>query len=892
MSDRRSPLDFYEPTDTAALPRSTWTPPKPTSSFWDTAKASFRTALDEQRLPQENRLDGAYQPIVDDLVRQGLPRDRLYKSFRGMGGQASPVGTQIDYDAVWRGVAAARAQNAKAYPGLPATREAFEEQTLGRHGDRAVDQAVIARGGFLGQLAGGVPASFADPTNVAGLLLIGGGEAALAKRIVIDALGNMGVEAAQIGDTIRNRQRMGETTTAGQAATEVGMAGAFGAAFPVALAGGAKIAGGAARLGSSAAGRLADRMRTHIGDDNLTPTERAAAPALDREDQTLAISPFTAGAGASEHLARMDAAEAALLNPAPIGGTGYLPVTSRGVGGRPIDVPRETPRPAGFNFDDFAQRTARVESGGNPKSQADGSSAYGLYQITKDTWERFAGDGIGTGWSNRTNPAAQERVFRNLTDHNRKVLARAGVPETAGNLYLLHFAGEGAGEKVLRAAPDTPTADLFSARAIAANRSVLEGRTAGDVVAWAHGKMGDTPHAGPVLSREGFGDDETGDAAWAAAQRQVDAEDAALARAQDASARAAVGEDDDGVPGFGDDTPRAADFGRDPFDDAPADPVRPGYGEDDLRQFWDEQRTAGKRRTAVWAVRDADGRIVDWGHAEEDALDRQAARGDAGRTTVQRLAPGALSEPVQPARLAATLPEARAHAEAFKGQALVNKETGLRATVSRNSLDKMTSASAVGKSRSKADHALAVANADALFDRATLLEVHPDRKADPNIVGIHRFTATMAGMDGPLRVKLTVKETRGPHEPNPLYTLEAVQADAAEGGPGRFAPSEDGIERAPGQAPDAPHTGPDTDVGTPPAPVEGFDHPDDVAATVQIDSLEHDLRMWLDEDEAKGATVRLNEEGDVISAADAMDELDADDAAIDAAWACMKVGDA
>ncbi len=66
-----------------------------------------------------------------------------------------------------------------------------------------------------------------------------------------------------------------------------------------------------------------------------------------------------------------------------------------------------------------------------------------------------------------------------------------------------------------------------------------------------------------------------------------------------------------------------------------------------------------------------------------------------------------------------------------------------------------------------------------------------------------------------------------------------------------------------------------------------FDDPAGDGATHQIDSLEHDLRMWLAEDEAAGLTVRLNEEGDVVSAADALHDLDQDEAAIAAARACM-----
>jgi hypothetical protein len=66
-----------------------------------------------------------------------------------------------------------------------------------------------------------------------------------------------------------------------------------------------------------------------------------------------------------------------------------------------------------------------------------------------------------------------------------------------------------------------------------------------------------------------------------------------------------------------------------------------------------------------------------------------------------------------------------------------------------------------------------------------------------------------------------------------------------------------------------------------------FDDPEGEGVGRQIDSLEHDLRMFLEEDEAAGLTVRLDDEGDVISAADLLDDLDQDEAAIAMARACM-----
>lgn len=127
------------------------------------------------------------------------------------------------------------------------------------------------------------------------------------------------------------------------------------------------------------------------------------------------------------------------------------------------------------------------------------------------------------------------------------------------------------------------------------------------------------------------------------------------------------------------------------------------------------------------------------------------------------------------ARLATTFSEARQAAKAFQGKPLVNSATGIKAMVSRNNLDKMLSRSAVEKSETPALHSLAVANLDALFDRAVLGWSKPDRNADTNIKAIHRFFAALQTNEGPRIVKMTVKETGISDDPNPMYSVEAVE---------------------------------------------------------------------------------------------------------------------
>jgi len=124
-------------------------------------------------------------------------------------------------------------------------------------------------------------------------------------------------------------------------------------------------------------------------------------------------------------------------------------------------------------------------------------------------------------------------------------------------------------------------------------------------------------------------------------------------------------------------------------------------------------------------------------------------------------------------RAAKTLKEAAEAAKVFVGIPLKHPRTQLIATVSNTNLAKMSSESASRKSTSVADHSLAIANIDQLFAASVLSESHPDRRGEPTIAAMHRYTAPMRGSIGDwLLVKLTIKETTSPKVPNPIYSIE------------------------------------------------------------------------------------------------------------------------
>ena len=98
--------------------------------------------------------------------------------------------------------------------------------------------------------------------------------------------------------------------------------------------------------------------------------------------------------------------------------------------------------------------------------------------------------------------------------------------------------------------------------------------------------------------------------------------------------------------------------------------------------------------------------------------------------------------------------------------------------VSRNILDKMLSMKAVSESSNAADHAMAVANVDALFANDIHGWKKEDAEADSNIAFIHRLFSPMQTPDGRiLLTKLTIKETLRKDRDNPLYSVGAIEFD-------------------------------------------------------------------------------------------------------------------
>jgi hypothetical protein len=127
------------------------------------------------------------------------------------------------------------------------------------------------------------------------------------------------------------------------------------------------------------------------------------------------------------------------------------------------------------------------------------SSAEGDFQFTKGTWldtvqahrpDLLSGRDVQAVLDLRKDPKLAREMAGYLLDDNSAILRNQGIAPTPANLYLAHFLGAGDAAKVLRAAPGTPISDIVSPASIAANRSVLEGKTTDTVIDWSSQKMG------------------------------------------------------------------------------------------------------------------------------------------------------------------------------------------------------------------------------------------------------------------------------------------------------------------------------------------------------------------------------------------------------------------
>ena len=153
--------------------------------------------------------------------------------------------------------------------------------------------------------------------------------------------------------------------------------------------------------------------------------------------------------------------------------------------------------------DDYYPMLSKIESGDRPYVQAPTSSASGLYQFIKSTWE-----GEGGKWGPTLRPAfgglkptpeEQLRRVKTLTAKNADYLRQRGVPINKASLYAAHFLGKVTAALVIAADVKADAAAFAGPAAVKANQSIFtrvengkrRNATVGEFLSWLHKKTGE-----------------------------------------------------------------------------------------------------------------------------------------------------------------------------------------------------------------------------------------------------------------------------------------------------------------------------------------------------------------------------------------------------------------
>lgn len=545
---------FGEDADTASVP--TTFAAGPTTGFTANFSASRAAAYASGRTDsREMALRQAYDPITDALnadiskasgFSMAPDGSALFRNpYRGR--EFNPAldaagGVPIEEQRIWAEIQRRRqAGNPKFLPDVGKDRDDFVAR-LDAKARTATEQAgqMSEHASFLGDvggLVGGITGTFTDPPNLAALLLGAGPAKTIVGTALREAGVNAGFTAATLPGIAQRRSEIGAPMTASEALEDVGGAAVLG--FGVA---GAIHAGG--HLVTHFRGKpieaLTDGELAVASHDipNATPDVHSAGATLAAKTEVDTANPHAdTPQGQSAHYAALSDAQHALTAddfstipsapPPPADVTQRLATFTEPAGeGQRAQIAAlqhdidatlkpqpETPSasaPAGqppraaapSDARPIEQKIAMHESGGDPTATnpGKGQTASGLGGITNPTWlglwKKYVGaEGMTDAQilAKKADAAMQRQMLGYAVQEDRSAVRAAGLPETDANTFAIHFLGTRDGTNLLRADPLTPVSDFLPRKVIAANKSILEGRTAGDVRAWAAKAMGEQP---------------------------------------------------------------------------------------------------------------------------------------------------------------------------------------------------------------------------------------------------------------------------------------------------------------------------------------------------------------------------------------------------------------
>lgn len=438
---------------------------------------------------------------------------------------------------------------------LPASREQILAPYIARdQAKRGRARGVLDRSegatGTLASIAGGVTKAMEDPYNIMTMPIAGGGKTIIgiaAREALVGGL----TELLQQPTVADNRALLGEELTAGEAAQNVLYAAGGSALLSGLIASAGKYGGRAWDSLTPVEKKLAKALeaaeitsptqleRQVIGqilggldDGDLVglsrqlgasgdPNVAAAAAAIGRQAEIDAGNPYIAGSG-DTYADRLSLALEDVLRSTAI--PDYAATAARAGGEPPIGgsvpMPRGLDGPGGpVNPEALKAAIRGPESGGNDgATNRMGSSASGRYQFVEGTFKSYYRRVYGGGaaaadaaWKNqRFDVGVQERLMDALIADNAATLRRAGIPQTTGNMYVMHVLGSGDGPRILQAAPDTPVARILSAEVIRGNPTYFGGgKSASEAIAAIHRVVGGRSASVPA-GRGGAGADADG----------------------------------------------------------------------------------------------------------------------------------------------------------------------------------------------------------------------------------------------------------------------------------------------------------------------------------------------------------------------------------------------
>lgn len=500
-----------------------------------------------------------YEPIIEALRDKGVA-DTAMQSRADVWGIGVPGTESWDYRKVYD------LARRHGVGDLKKDRAEFEAGIAARPGYNQRLGAIRRSGRWWLELPLGIVQSFQPeygPLPALGLpskTILG----AAAREAAINVL----FEGVEIARTKEAREILGNPITLEEGGVRLGMAAGAGALFGGgirALPGGVDAArgrferlvadnwdklpaplrekwGSAANVDGTA---LPDIFEAIVGRGNMSLDEKGALALLRREAELDALNPFRPdGAGVAAHNAAV--ARNVERIAAEIQGM-RAPRSVAAAAGDSTAIASGTVAPTSGGRAALKAKIGRAESPSdtakNPRS-----SATGRYQFVRDTWlsyykRRYGSQGLTDAQilAKRTDGNVQEVLMDDLLADNARFLQREGQPETAGNLYLTHFAGQGGARKLFHADPNARAVDVLGADVVRAN-PFLADMTARDVIAWAARKMDEAPSA--VGGGRGAGDaidpEAPARADLQARTMQLEADRAAL----DAEAAARTANDD------------------------------------------------------------------------------------------------------------------------------------------------------------------------------------------------------------------------------------------------------------------------------------------------------------------------------------------------------------